>query len=200
MVIFDNLQGHHEDGIINTHEVPSPVPGTQELPDPWWVRWSFCSEQYRLVGHPLRDVSCASIYTEVWKALGIVSPSQREQYSYPLWWWWWWFTWACSLNFTWAWGGLCFALYSLPPELRGHSLTEAAAVQRIRDRVAVQWFDPTLKITYSTFLWVDQNEIWAHGNTKVWERRNVQRTSLSGMFLPPGNIGFNRESSLSTST
>lgn len=100
----------------------------------------------------LRDICYASIIIKVWKACGIVSISQQEKYAYLLWRWWWWFTWACSLSFTWAWGSMCFALYSLPPKLRGHSLTEAAATRRTRDRAAIQWFDPTLKITYSTFL------------------------------------------------
>lgn len=93
-----------------------------------------------------------------------------------------------------GWSVLCF--YSLPPKLLGHSLTEAAAAWRTRDRVAIQWFDPTLKTTYSIFLWglsKWDGSSWKHRGIR--ERKKLQRTSLSGMFLPPWNISFNREAS-----
>lgn len=107
--LLGNLQDHREDGIINIHEVLSPVPGTQERSDPWWLLWSFCSEQNCLAGHPLRDVFRAITWIKVRKALGIVSPCQRGQCPSPLRWSLLLFTWVCSLNFPWTWVGLCFA-------------------------------------------------------------------------------------------
>lgn len=93
-------------------------------------------------------------------------------------------------------GVVCALLYTLClPSLEGILWQKQRLHEGQGTELPFSDLTPPSKLPTALFSRVNQNEMWAHGSTKVWERRNVQRTSVSGMFLPPWNIGFNRESS-----